>query len=92
MTEIELSEEVEDKIESLQDEIDIQAAVSDESLGDYTVKLDDRVTKEQVVEISVSMLELILEKDREMEAESILEELDGEMAATLESRDIKQDL
>ncbi len=92
MTEIELSEKVENKIESLQDEIDVQATVSDESLGDYTVKLDDQVSKEQVVEISVSMLELLLEKDRQMEAESILEELDEEMAATLEDRDIKQDL
>lgn len=94
MTEIELSEEVEEKIESLQDEIDIQAIVSGEDLGDYAVDIDGSITKEQVVDISVSMLKLLLEEDRDTgrETDSILEDLDEEMATTLDSRDIKQDL
>ena len=91
MTTIEISEETDARIEELQDEIEVNATVSDAGDTDYTVPLDDDVSKEQVVDVSVRIVRRLLRKEKEMGA-PILGELDEEMASTLESRDIKNDM
>jgi len=90
MTRIEVSETTNEMIQELQDEIEVKATVADDA-SDYTVPLDDEVSKDQVVEISVTLVRHLLRKERQMES-SVLDELDEEMASTLNDRDIKHDM
>ena len=91
MTTIEISDETDKRIEELQDEIDVKATVSDTGDTDYTVPLDDEVSKEQVVEVSVRIVRRLLRKEKEI-GSPILGELDEDMLSTLEERDIKHDM
>jgi hypothetical protein len=91
MTTIEISDETDKRIEELQDEIDVKATVSDTGDTDYTVPLDDEVSKEQVVEVSVRIVRRLLRKEKEI-GSPILGELDEDMLSTLEERDIKRDM
>ena len=91
MATIEISDETDKRIEELQDEIDVKATVSDTGDTDYTVPLDDEVSKEQVVEVSVRIVRRLLRKEKEI-GSPILGELDEDMLSTLEERDIKRDM
>ncbi|MFP4187943.1 MAG: hypothetical protein ACOCRA_04985 [Halobacteria archaeon] len=91
MTSIEVSDATAERIEELQDEIEVKATVSDAGETDYTVPLDDEVSKEQVVDVSVRIVRRLLRKEKEI-GTPILGELDEEMASTLEDRDIKREM
>jgi hypothetical protein len=91
MATIEVSEETDRRIEELQGEIDVKATVSDTGNTDYTVPLDDEVSKDQVVEVSVRIVRRLLRKEKEI-GSPILGELDEDMLSTLEDRDIKNDM
>jgi len=89
-TTVEVSDSTEEKIRKLQDEIEMKATVSGEDAG-YTVPIDEEVTMDQAVEVSVTVVRHLLRRDTQG-GRSILAELDDEMADTLNDRDIKHDM